>query len=117
LLYPLKILALNIYGKSILRHFLFSARLLPMTPEEKSLLERTYKMTVENNDILHRMRRSARFSSVMRYVYWAVIIILSFGAYYFIQPYVNFLTSSLGNIQNGASSSQNMLQSLQGLLK
>ena len=93
-----------------------------MTPEEKSLLERTYKLVVENNDLLHRMRRSARWASVIRYTYWIVIIVLSFGAYYFIQPYVNFLTSEFsggGNSQSGAGSSsgQNMLQSLQSLLK
>ena len=31
-----------------------------MTPEEKSLLERTYKMSEENNSILRKMRRAGR---------------------------------------------------------
>lgn len=88
-----------------------------MTPEEKSLLERTYKLAEENNGILHSMRRSARWASVMRYIYWAVIILLSFGAYYFIQPYLTFLTGSLGQMQNGINSSANMVQSFKDLLK
>jgi hypothetical protein len=88
-----------------------------MTPEEKSLLERTYKMVEENNTILHSMRRSARFANAMRYVYWAVIIALSFGAYYFIQPYLTFLTGSLGQTQNGLDSAESAAQSLKDLLK
>ena len=88
-----------------------------MTPEEKSLLERTYKMSEENNAILRSMRRSARIANAMRYVYWVVIIALSVGAYYFIQPYVNFLTSEFGGSGDSAGSSSSMLQSLQGLLK
>jgi hypothetical protein len=101
----------------LLRHFPLSARLVPMTPEEKSLLERTYKMAVENNDLLRKMRRSAKWTSVMRYVYWAVIIFLSFGAYYFIQPYINFLTSEFSGGQSSTSSSTSMMQAVQNLLK
>jgi len=86
-----------------------------MTPEEKSLLERTYKMAEENNRILLSIRRSARLSSVMRYVYWAVIIALSVGAYYFIQPYVNFLMSEFSGSADNTSSSQGLVQLLKTL--
>ncbi len=90
-----------------------------MTPEEKSLLERTCKLAEENNRLLKGIRRSARWSSVMRYVYWIIIIVLSFGAYYFIQPYVNFIMTELGslqgNAQNGTSSSQGLMQALRNL--
>jgi hypothetical protein len=86
-----------------------------MTPEEKSLLERTYKMVEENNRILLSIRRSARWGSVMRYVYWAVIIALSVGAYYFIQPYVNFLVSEFSGTADNATSSQGMIQLLKSL--
>jgi len=88
-----------------------------MTPEEKSLLERTYKMAEDNNRILQSMRRSARWTSVMRYVYWALIIALSFGAYYFIQPYFNFLTSEFSGSSDGTSSSTSMMQAVQNLIK
>ena len=86
-----------------------------MTPEEKSLLERTYKMAEENNRILLSIRRSARWSSVMRYVYWFVIIALSVGAYYFIQPYVNFLVSEFSGTADNTSSSQGLVQLLKSL--
>ena len=57
-----------------------------MTPEEKSLLERTYKMAEETNAIVRLMRRTNRYSTIARVSYWVVIILLSFGAFYFIQP-------------------------------
>ena len=88
-----------------------------MTPEEKSLLERTYKMTLENNELLRHMRRAARWASVMRYIYWIIIIVLSFGAYYFIQPYIDFLTSTLSGLHGSNGSSDSMLQTLQSLMK
>lgn len=67
-----------------------------MNPEERSLLENVYKMTQENNEILKTLRRSARVSMIVKAVYWLVIIGLSVGALYFIQPYVDFLTGALG---------------------
>ena len=87
-----------------------------MTPEEKSLLERTYKMSEENNAILRKMRRSAKISSALRYVYWAIIVALSLGAYYFIQPYVTFLASEFGGGDHDATSSDSIVQSFQSLL-
>ena len=71
-----------------------------MTPEEKSLLERTYKLAEENNAILHGLRRSARWSIVFKSIYWIVIIGLSVGALYTIQPYLNIMTGALGSITN-----------------
>ncbi len=60
-----------------------------MQPEERELLQRTYALVEENNKILRKMRRSALVTSVFQIFYWVVIIGLSFGAFYFIQPYIN----------------------------
>lgn len=60
-----------------------------MTPEERSLLERTYKIAQENNEILRNMRSVSRWSTAFRVFYWIVIIGLSLGAFYAIQPYVD----------------------------
>ena len=91
-----------------------------MTPEEKSLLERTYKMTEENNAILHSLRRSARLSTIFKIIYWAVIIFVSIGAYYAIQPYMNLMLSSLGSLGGMTSNldkANAAAQSLKSLLK
>ncbi|OHA16775.1 MAG: hypothetical protein A3C79_00380 [Candidatus Taylorbacteria bacterium RIFCSPHIGHO2_02_FULL_45_28] len=85
-----------------------------MTPEERSLLERTHKLTEENNEILRSIRRTNRFSMALRVLYWVIILIVSFGAYYLIQPYVESLIGAYGDIQgslNGIQGNINATQS------
>jgi hypothetical protein len=95
---------------------------MAMTPEEKSLLERTYKMAEENNAILRGIRRSNRWSLVFRILYWVVIIGLAFGTFYLIQPYVNTLLSvtgqsGLGGVENSINNAQNAANQLKGVFQ
>ena len=69
-----------------------------MTPEERMLLDRTLKLAEENNEILRSMRRSNRISSFLRILYWIIILGVSVGAFYYIQPYVNSLVELAVNI-------------------
>ena len=115
----------SLYGseltKSIYDHILVflnkSAILMSMNPEERSLLERTYKLAEENNEILKSIRLSNRVSLAMRIIYWVVIIGISFGAIYFIQPYVNFLSSTISGSKETNIKPEESLQLLQDLLK
>ncbi len=94
-----------------------------MTPEEKSLLEETYRLTAENNAILKAVQRSNRMATIMRVLYWVVIIVMSFGAYYFIQPYLNMMLGLSGQgtgiqgLTNSLNQAQDAASQLQGLLK
>jgi hypothetical protein len=92
-----------------------------MTPEERSLLERTHKLAEENNEILRSMRRMNRISGVIRLLYWIVIIGISIGAYYLIQPYVESMIGLYSDAQNALGGSitttQNIADSLGNLLK
>lgn len=55
-------------------------------------------MVEENNTILLSIRRNARIGTTVKIIYWTVIIGLSFGAYYFIQPYLQTITGgAFGN--------------------
>ena len=83
-----------------------------MTPEEKALLEETAKLARENNKILRGIRRSNRLSAFFRIIYWAVIIGSAFGAYYFLQPYVNALVN---NLQQNIESVKNVTAKLPAL--
>jgi len=67
-----------------------------MSPEERELLEKSVSLAEENNSMLHSMRRSMRIASIMRLIYWALIIGSAVGAYYFIQPYLEQLISIYG---------------------
>ncbi len=70
-----------------------------MNPDERKLLSETYELAKENNEILRKMRRAARWARGFRIFYWTVIIVLSVGAYYVIQPYVDQLTSVYGTLK------------------
>ncbi|HEY4504073.1 MAG TPA: hypothetical protein VJJ28_03120 [Candidatus Paceibacterota bacterium] len=88
-----------------------------MTPEEKSLLERTYAFAKENNDLLCSMRRRARIGTFLRIFYWVIIIGASFGAYYLIQPYIEFLKGVGGQVGSNVETVKDFSQSLTDLLK
>ena len=68
-----------------------------MDPEAKQLIEKTYSLVEENNKILRRMRRSQKVTSIMRVVYWLIIIGIAIGAFYFLQPYIDKLEKFLGS--------------------
>ncbi len=59
-----------------------------MNSEERELLERTLRISEENNQILKGIRRANRLATVIKIFYWFIIMGLGFGAYYFIEPYV-----------------------------
>ncbi len=59
-----------------------------MTPEERSLLQRTYALVEENNGILRGIRRANRWGIAIKIFYWVIIIGVTLGAFYFIQPYI-----------------------------
>jgi hypothetical protein len=94
-----------------------------MTPEERAKLDRALALAEENNDILRGLRRANRVSTAMRIVYWVVILALSFGAIYFIQPYLTFLGGSLDSVggiqglQDKLNQAQDSAGALRDLLK
>ncbi len=107
---------LELSVKSLLKGSI-SVKVFPMTPEERSLLERTHKLAEENNKILHSLRRANRFATLMTVCYWVIIIGVSFGAYYVIQPYIEMIFTLYGKIQGDAATTHSAISSLQGLLK
>jgi hypothetical protein len=95
-----------------------------MTPEEKSLLERTYKLAQDNNALLLSIRRSHRVSAAFRILYWVFIIVTGAAAYYFIQPYMTVMLglydqgkSGINTVQGGIDTVQNAANSIKDLLK
>lgn len=72
-----------------------------MNPKEKELLEKTYELEKENNHMLRGIRNSNRWSLFFRLFYWFIIIGLSVGAFYFIQPYLESLMNTYSSVQDG----------------
>jgi hypothetical protein len=68
-----------------------------MNPEERKMLEETRALAIENRDILRSIQRTLRVSAVFKALYWIIIIGATFGAYYFIQPYVDILNGGFSD--------------------
>ncbi|MBI5139123.1 hypothetical protein HZA26_00730 [Candidatus Nomurabacteria bacterium] len=64
-----------------------------MDPESKKLLQDTFNIAQENNQMLRALKRSMQMARVMSILYWVFIIGSAVGAYYLIQPYVDQMMS------------------------
>jgi hypothetical protein len=67
-----------------------------LTNEEK--LDRMLKLTEENNKILRSLHRTQTVSSIIRILYWTLIIASLGGAYYFIKPLITSFTGNTGSM-------------------
>ena len=74
-----------------------------MDPEVRQLLEENLKISKENNELLLKVRSVQRWAQITRILYWVVIIGVSFGAFYYIQPYLG----NLLNVYTGGVSGMN----------
>jgi hypothetical protein len=68
--------------------------------EEEELLERTYRISRENNQMLHSMRRSAFFGGIIKLIVW--IALLGFPIWLYVQyvnPLLSDVTSKVNQVQ------------------
>ncbi len=83
----------------------FLGILTPMTPEDRRLLEEVKALTEENSKVLKSIQRMNRTSAALKIIYWIVILGVSFGAFYFIQPYFDALKSAAGDTPGPSTNS------------
>lgn len=62
----------------------------------KQLLEANLEISRENNEMLKKIRNAQKLAQIYRVVYWIVIIGASYGAYYFVQPYIGGILNIYG---------------------
>ncbi len=86
-----------------------------MNPNEKELLEKTYELAVENNKMLHKIRRAHKRSVFFRFFYWAIIIGVSIGAFYFLEPYIKAVTGAYNGLQTELSNVKSIVNKFPGL--
>lgn len=72
----------------------------------KDKIDEIFELTKENNKLLHKLRSSQKWASITRLLYWLVIIGISIGAYYYVEPY-------LQKIMNAYSQSMSTLDKVQ----
>ena len=73
---------------------------------DKEFFDRLMALTEENNKILHKIRRTAKVTGMIRIVYWIIIIGISIGAYYYVQPYLNQILEAYSGLSTGLNSIQ-----------
>ncbi len=74
-----------------------------MDPEIKELLRRNIKLSEDSNALLHKMHRGAVWSSIMRAIYWLIIIGSGVISYYYLQPYITKVLVLYNDLQAGAA--------------
>lgn len=73
------------------------------------------ELMTENNRMMRLVYRQARFSTVFSIVKWVIIIGVSVGSLYFIQPYLENLTnaySTVNNFGNAVGQNESLLNQL-----
>jgi len=71
-----------------------------MDVEERELLRQNLKLSEENNKMIRRLYRAHRWGQIAKTFYWLVIIALTVGAYYYIQPYIKQLQTVYAELGN-----------------
>ncbi|MBP6856373.1 MAG: hypothetical protein KBC42_01055 [Candidatus Pacebacteria bacterium] len=77
-----------------------------MDDELKKLLEENLELSKENNHLLKSVRGSQKRAAMMRTLYWILILGMTFGAYYYIQPYIEQMMSLYTGAQDNVKSLQ-----------
>ena len=88
-----------------------------MDENDRDLLEKTHELAEDNNRMLKKLYSAYRWSRNTKIAYWTIIILLTFGAYYFIKPYIDFLTDTLGmgNATSTIEQKINTIRSMEGI--
>lgn len=89
---------------------------------DEKKLEEMYHATMENNRMLKSMRRSAFVGGIVKAIWWvAILIVLPYLAWIYIQPYLENVLNQYQQIQTKtgavttqATDLQKQLNSLQG---
>lgn len=76
---------------------------------DKESFDRLVKLTEENNKLLHKMWRATRLAGFVRVFYWILVIGVSIGSFYYLQPYIDQLLKVYGGLNDSISSFQTLV--------
>lgn len=82
---------------------------------DTSLLREIHKLTKENNRILQKLERDAKRARLWKTLRIAIVLALLFGAYYFVQPFIDNLTKAYASIQQSFEELQKTKDSLSNI--
>jgi len=71
-----------------------------MNPEDRALLERTFKISKENNSMLRKLERRARWALFWWFIKMALIVVPLVIGYFYLQPYLDSAIDNYNSIRN-----------------
>lgn len=77
-----------------------------MNPEEKILLERTLKLSEENNQILRKMRRAARWAILWGFIKVAIVVVPLVIGYLYLQPFLDQALENFNSVKEFLNTSR-----------
>ena len=87
------------------------------TPDDRDLLERTFKLARDNNRMLQSMSRAAMFNGLFRFLAWAVVLAGSAWLYFnYLGPTVENLNHFVGQAQEVSGNANNQVQNVKSIL-
>ncbi|MEK7106712.1 MAG: hypothetical protein AAB899_00810 [Patescibacteria group bacterium] len=89
-----------------------------MEPGQNNLLNETYRLSKENNKMLHSMRRSAFWGGLFKVIFWIVIIVAPIWFYSaYLAPVVESFQNTVNQVQGTGAKAQAQLNGFQEVLK
>ena len=71
-----------------------------MNPEERQLLERSLKLSEENNQLLMRIEKRSRLAMTWGFIKLAVIVVPLVVGYLFLEPYLDQAVENFKGVQD-----------------
>lgn len=71
-------------------------------------LEKLYELTQENNEILKRLNKYQKINTTLNLIYWVIILVSVFGAYFALQPFVKSIFNGNSTFENISNETQNI---------
>lgn len=85
---------------------------------DQTQLQEIYRLTKENNHMLHKMRRNAFWGGIFKFVFWAAILIAPLWFYMaYLAPVVDDMMRTVQQIQGTSAKAQVQLGGFQEMLK
>lgn len=79
-----------------------------MNPEERHLLERSLKLSEDNNRILRKMERKAKWLVLWGFIKIAIIVVPLVLGYLFLEPYLDEAVNDYNGIRELFNSYQSL---------
>jgi len=83
-----------------------------LEPEERRKFDELLALSRENNSMLKKMVNHMRWATFFRVIYWLIIIAISVGAYYILEPYLAAATDAFKSLGENAEAISKLFKSI-----